>query len=173
MSENKGYWYKFSPRGIGIRLECNQLVVRCPETQVAQSRLKKVALQVIARQAGKGYHASRDETRRCTTREASFVDLFQEISNRTNWTDPSTWESNSSSNFLRGPLVRSHSIFDGFVDKCCAPLSDLGWYHREAAPNFPVTGWWQLRDPVRTGTQQFWKCEYLWSFSLHNHTGMS
>ena len=40
---------------------------------------------------------------------------FQEISNRTHWTDPSTWVSNSSSNSLRGPLVRSHSIFDGLV----------------------------------------------------------
>ena len=40
---------------------------------------------------------------------------FQEISNRTHWTDPSTWESHSSSNFLRGPLVRSHSIFDGRI----------------------------------------------------------
>ena len=37
---------------------------------------------------------------------------IQEISNRTHWTDPSTWVSNSSSNLLRGPLVRSHSIFD-------------------------------------------------------------
>ena len=36
--------------------------------------------------------------------------IFQEISNRTHWTDPSTWVSNSSSNLLRGPLVRSHSI---------------------------------------------------------------
>ena len=48
MSENKLDWYKFSPRG------------RCLEAQVAQSRLKKVALQVIARQAGKGGDASRD-----------------------------------------------------------------------------------------------------------------
>ena len=39
--------------------------------------------------------------------------LFQEISNRTPLTDPSTWVSNSSSNLLRGPLVRSHSIFHG------------------------------------------------------------
>ena len=39
---------------------------------------------------------------------------FQEISNRTHWTDPEkTWVSHSSSNFLRGPLVRSYSIFDG------------------------------------------------------------
>ena len=41
--------------------------------------------------------------------------FFQEISNRTHWTDPSTWVSNSSSNLLRGPLVRSHSMFDGFL----------------------------------------------------------
>ena len=41
------------------------------------------------------------------------IPLIQEISNRTHWTDPSTWESNSPSNFLRGPLVRSHSVFDG------------------------------------------------------------
>ena len=41
---------------------------------------------------------------------------FQEISNRTHWTDPEKpWVSNSSSNLLRGPLVRSHSIFDGKV----------------------------------------------------------
>ena len=41
--------------------------------------------------------------------------LVQEISNgRTHWTDPEkTWVSNSSSNFLRGLLVRSHSICDG------------------------------------------------------------
>ena len=41
---------------------------------------------------------------------------FQEISNRTHWTDPSTWVSNSSSNLLRGPLVRSDSIFDGIME---------------------------------------------------------
>ena len=29
---------------------------------------------------------------------------FQEIFNRTHWTDPQTWVSNSSSNLLRGPL---------------------------------------------------------------------
>ena len=40
---------------------------------------------------------------------------FQEISNgRTHWTDP-TWVSNNSSNLLRGPLVRSYSIFDGCI----------------------------------------------------------
>ena len=40
-----------------------------------------------------------------------YLSTFQEISNRTHWTDPSTWVSNSSSNLLRGPLVRSHSFF--------------------------------------------------------------
>ena len=40
--------------------------------------------------------------------------ILQEISNRTHWMDPGkTWVSNSSTNLLRGPLVRSHSIFDG------------------------------------------------------------
>ncbi len=39
----------------------------------------------------------------------------QEISNRTYWTDPEkTWVSNNSTNLLRGPLIRSHSIFDGW-----------------------------------------------------------
>ena len=38
--------------------------------------------------------------------------MIQEISNRTHWTDP--WVSNSTSNLPRGPLVRSHSIFDGY-----------------------------------------------------------
>ena len=40
---------------------------------------------------------------------------IQEISNgRTHCSDPEkTWVSNISSNLLRGPLVRSHSIFDG------------------------------------------------------------
>ena len=41
---------------------------------------------------------------------------FQDISNRTHWTDSSTWVSNSSSNFLRGPLVRSHSMIDGIFE---------------------------------------------------------
>ena len=41
--------------------------------------------------------------------------FIQEISNRTHWTAPWPWVSNSSSNLLRGPLVRSHSIFDGFM----------------------------------------------------------
>ncbi len=45
----------------------------------------------------------------------SFLFWFQEISNRTYWTDPQTWVSNNSTNLLRGPLVRSHSIFDGLV----------------------------------------------------------
>ena len=40
---------------------------------------------------------------------------LQKIPNRTHWTDPWTWVSNSSSNLLRGPLVRSHSIFDGLT----------------------------------------------------------
>ena len=41
--------------------------------------------------------------------------ILQEIFNRTHWTDPEkTWASNSSSNLWRGPLVRSHSIFDGY-----------------------------------------------------------
>ena len=40
--------------------------------------------------------------------------FFQEISNRTHWTDlEKTWVSNSSSNFVWGPLGRSHSNFDG------------------------------------------------------------
>ena len=51
--------------------------------------------------------------------------IFQEISNRTHWTDPSTWESNSPRNFLRGPLVRSHSIFDGYI----AELDGTHPYH--------------------------------------------
>ena len=42
---------------------------------------------------------------------------IQEISNRTHWTDPETWVSNNSSNLLRGPLVRSHSIFDGYYQR--------------------------------------------------------
>ena len=51
--------------------------------------------------------------------------FFQEISNRIHWTDPSTWVSNSFSNLLRGPLVRSHSIFDGIL----TDIFRLGWNH--------------------------------------------
>ena len=62
--------------------------------------------------------------------------IFQEISNRTHWTDPLTWVSNSSSNFLRGPLVRSHSICDGIyplvyqkINYPCRYLyHTMGWY---------------------------------------------
>ena len=54
---------------------------------------------------------------------------FQEISNRTHWTDPSTWVSNSSSNLLRGPLVRSHSIFDGLVHLLFFFLTAVFWEH--------------------------------------------
>ena len=50
--------------------------------------------------------------------------LFQEISNRTHWTDPWTRVSNRSSNLLRGPLVRSHLIFDGPI--LCAALKQHG-----------------------------------------------
>ena len=39
----------------------------------------------------------------------------KEISSRTHWPDTWTWVSNSSSNLLRGPLVRSHSVFDEMV----------------------------------------------------------
>ena len=38
---------------------------------------------------------------------------IQEMSNRTHWTDPQTWVFDSSSKLVRGPLVRSHLIFDG------------------------------------------------------------
>ena len=47
--------------------------------------------------------------------QAIYLLKFQEISNRTHWTDPSTWVSNISSDLLTGLLVRSHSIFDGQV----------------------------------------------------------
>ena len=40
---------------------------------------------------------------------------IQEISNRTHWTDPQMWVSSSSSNLLRGSLVRSHSILTEYI----------------------------------------------------------
>ena len=42
---------------------------------------------------------------------------FQEISNRTHWTDPSTWVSNSSiATYLGGPVgIRSHSTMDTYI----------------------------------------------------------
>ena len=50
--------------------------------------------------------------------ESLNVTNIKEISNRTHWTDPYTCVSNSSSNLLRGPLVRSHLIFDGTYRTC-------------------------------------------------------
>ena len=48
------------------------------------------------------------------TRLVEKLAMVQEISNRTYWTDPQPWVSNSSTNLHRGPLVRSYSIFDGY-----------------------------------------------------------
>ena len=121
---------------------------------------------MIARQAGKGGQCI-PRPRRCTTRRG-IIWVFPKIGVPQNgWfimENPIKMDDLGVPLFLETPICR-------FIDKCCAPPADLGWYHREAAPNFPVTGWWQLRDPVRTGTQQFWKDE--WIFSLHNHTFMS
>ena len=54
--------------------------------------------------------------RRCPKNGVMF--FFQEISNRTQWMDPYTWVSNSSSNLLRGPLVRSCLFFLFFFGMC-------------------------------------------------------
>ena len=60
----------------------------------------------ISNQSHQGWLMTDDETN------------IQEISNRTHWTDPEkTWVSNSSSNLLRGPLVRSHSILMENINK--------------------------------------------------------
>ena len=63
--------------------------------------------------------------------------LVQEISNgRTHWTDPEkTWVSNSSSNFLRGLLVRSHSIFDGSWRKKTPDFLGDFFFHRKKHEN--------------------------------------
>ena len=79
----------------------------------------------------------------------------QEISNRTHWTDPSTWVSNSSSNLLRGPLVRSHSKFDGWrwiawffhKNRFGRPLF---WNLLSLPQCIAFSGWycWWFRNPV-------------------------
>ncbi len=63
--------------------------------------------------------------------------IFQEISNRTHWTDPEkTWVSNSSSNLLRGPLVRSHLILDGHMEDGSKSANHMDQKHSEFDMDF-------------------------------------
>ena len=61
---------------------------------------------------------------------------FQEISNRTHWTDPSCRVSNSSSNLLRGPLLRSHLVFDGLIHP--RVIASNGQSHKTFGPKISV-----------------------------------
>ena len=67
---------------------------------------------------------------------------------------PKTWVSNSSSNLLRGPLVRSHSIFDGYIPhNIWSNYSDLtrpgppkgSWGFGNSPKNQWNLGWWNIR----------------------------
>ena len=78
---------------------------------------------------------------------------IQEISNRIHWTDPSTWASNSSSNLLGGPLVRSHSNFWWIqrIAPCLFKLvgvvagsSSRSTYFRIMLPTTVVVQWWDI-----------------------------
>ena len=94
--------------------------------------------------------------------------FFQEISNRIHWTDPSTWVSNSFSNLLRGPLVRSHSIFDGIL----TDIFRLGWNHHLGAIRvlesigrwMMMVGYWVFRymSEILMFRWAIWKNTWCW-----------
>ena len=82
---------------------------------------------------------------------------FQEISNRTHWTDPKTPEYIPSSNFLRGLLVRSHSIFDGLIFRGHSFvflaawetwwLQHLDYFHPDPWEDDPIYYGWSTNPP--------------------------
>ena len=78
--------------------------------------------------------------------------LFQEISNKTHWTDPEkTWVSNSSiAPYLGVRLVRSHSIFHGFMIAFVSlvVLVDGGVVGVGYRTSF--TGWFQKKSTTLT-----------------------
>ena len=90
--------------------------------------------------------------RRCPKNGVMF--FFQEISNRTQWMDPYTWVSNSSSNLLRGPLVRSCLFFLFFLG--CVPL--LGGEASNIVGIFNLEKTWGNMIPKR------WNFKYRWDF---------
>ena len=106
--------------------------------------------------------------------------LFQKISNRTYWTDPWTWVSNNSTNLLRGPLVRSHSILDGiviFYRFCLGGVGNLRTSEAEVTTGGPdklrfFGGWWWGKDGW------FWrqspsKNEYMNHLQIPYHLGFA
>ena len=80
---------------------------------------------------------------------------FQEIPNRTHRRDPSTWVSNGSSNLLRGPLVRSHSNFDGIFYQIFT-LPRLLMTHRNSHPS-PESGSFPPPSPTGNLSSALWQ----------------
>ena len=77
----------------------------------------------------------------------AYVFLFQKISNRTHWTDPWTWVSNSSiATYLGSVGIRSHSIFVGFIQP--KKVAEVCFKRPTINPSTPNV--WTINHPVWT-----------------------